>query len=234
VGDLVAWVGAGATTLAVVVALFGPSFERWRRRPKLMLSDPPAELGTEAKVVGGPTDGDSVVHWLRVAVTNCGRSTADDVRAILLRIDAPERLRKQPPSRELKWADVQADRGTLPPRVARLVDVVHVKFVPQGGVVRCGLVSGVMPVSRADHGEPDSLLWRDLVPGPYVVHVSVSARDVAALHYAVAFTVPDRGRPEAVAEALRQAGVTAWPSPDGTGEGRAGLAAQASRRRKTR
>ncbi|MFD2093311.1 hypothetical protein [Blastococcus deserti] len=206
--DAAAWASAGATTLAVVVALFGPGFERWRRRPKLVLSDPPPELGTAAKVVGGPTDGDGVVHWLRVAVSNDGRSTAEDVRVILLRIDAPEPLRKQPPSRELKWADVRTDRGSLPPRVARLVDVVHVKFVPDGGQLRRGLVAGVQPVSSADSGQPGSLLWRDLTAGTYVVHVSVSARDVAARHYAISFAVPAAGHPEAVAEALRGAGVT--------------------------
>jgi hypothetical protein len=208
--DVPAWVGAGATTLAVVVALFGPGFERWRRRPKLVLSDPPPELGMEAKVVGGPTDG-GVVHWLRLAVSNCGSSTADEVRAILLRVDAPERLRKQFPSRELKWADVKADRETLPPGVTRLIDVVHVKFVADGAEIRRGLVGGLQPVSTADGGQPGSLLWRDLEPGPYVVHIGVSARDVAARNYAVAFTVPDGLKPERVAAALRQASVTTRP-----------------------
>lgn len=207
--DAAAWAGTGATTLAVVVALFGPGFERWRRRPRLRLGDPPPELGTAAKVVGGATDGDGVVHWLRLAVTNCGRSTAEDVRAILLRIDAPHPWRKQPPSRELKWADVRADRGSLPPRVTRLIDLVHVKAVPDGATVRRGIVAGVQPVSSADHGQPGSLLWRDLVPGRYVAHVSLSARDVAAVHYAIAFTIPADMEADAVADGLRQARVSA-------------------------
>jgi hypothetical protein len=186
-----AWFSATGTLLAVLVALFGPSWERFRRRPRLQLAaDPPDELGTAAKVVGGRTETGVVTYWLRMAVSNAGRSTAEDVRVILLRIDAPQPLAKQPPSRELKWADVATDRGTLPPRVSRLVDIVHLtEATDSSGHERLGLVSGVMPLSAADKGQPDSLLWRNLDTGRYTVHVSVSARDVAAAHYALAFDV---------------------------------------------
>src|SRR4051812_2042554 len=94
---IAAWFGATATFLAVLVALFGATWERHRRQPRLLMrSNAPAELGAAAKVVGGRADDGSVTYWLRMAVSNVGRTTADDVRAIMLRIDAPESLLKQP------------------------------------------------------------------------------------------------------------------------------------------
>src|SRR3954453_13954627 len=44
------------------------------------------------------------------------QSVDDDVRVFMLRIDAPQTLVKQPPTRELKWADVGTDR-----KLSRLV-----------------------------------------------------------------------------------------------------------------
>ncbi len=76
---------------------------RHRRRPRLFVTSAPfRELGTAAKVVGGVTEDGNVIHWSRMVVTNEGRSTAEDVRLISLRIDAPRPLAEQPPSRELK------------------------------------------------------------------------------------------------------------------------------------
>jgi hypothetical protein len=92
-------------------------------------------------------------------VSNAGRTTPDDVRVIMLRIDVSQTLVKQPPTRELKWADVGTDRGTLPPGVSRLVDVVHVsEAVDSTGHTRHGAVSGVMPLSSADNDRPHNLL----------------------------------------------------------------------------
>jgi hypothetical protein len=185
------WSGSAATFLAVLVALFGPGWERHRRRPRLVVtSEPPEELGTNAKVVSARTEDGSTIHWLRMAVTNEGRSTAEDVRLISLRIEAPGARGRQAPSRELKWADVATDTCSLPPRVSRLVDVVHLtETQDESHVRRRGLVSGVMPLSGADRGRPDSVLWQDLDTGRYAIHVSLSARDVPAAHYAITFTV---------------------------------------------
>src|SRR4051812_32997369 len=95
---IAAWFGATATFVAVLVALFGPSWERHRRRPRLLLgSNASPELGAAAKVVGGRTDDGSVIYRLRLAVSNAGRTTVNDVRVIMLRIDAPQTLVKQPP-----------------------------------------------------------------------------------------------------------------------------------------
>jgi hypothetical protein len=208
-GAAAAWAGAIATSLAVVVALFGPGFERWRRRPKLTLSAyPPAELGTAAKVVGGDTEDGAVTYWLRLPILNSGRSTAEDVRAFFLRIEGPTQINKQPPSRELKWADVIFDRGTLPPRVSRLIDIVHVTTAPDSaGRTRRGVVAGVMPLSSADRGYPDSLLWRDMASGRYQVHVSVSAKDIAAVRYIITFILDANGAFDANAVNLETASV---------------------------
>ena len=183
-----------------------------RRRPRLRLSaDPPRDLGTQAKVVPSRQDKHNDAYWLRMAVTNDGMTTAHDVRVILLRIDAPEPWRTQPPSRELKWADVDADRATLPPKVSRLVDIVHIVRVTEHGRLnirrheRCGLVPTLKPLSAADSGRPGTLLWRDLLRGTYVVHVALSADDVPSSHVAVRFRIDAHRDFDACESALAKA-----------------------------
>jgi hypothetical protein len=174
-GDtLAAWVGAGTTFLAVLVALFGPRWERRRLRPILvLLADPPAGMDPGSGVVSWPTVEGWPCCWMRVAVGNVGRTTADDVRLIWLRIETPQPLEKQPPARELKWADIPVDKATLPPNVTRLVDLLHVIIVPpSAGAPRRGFIPGVMAFKETDEEtRPDSFLWRDLGPGRHTVHL---------------------------------------------------------------
>jgi hypothetical protein len=201
-----AWAGAVATLLAVLVALFGPAWERGRRSPLLhLVADPPAHLGAAAKVVHVPAPaGDSKV-WLRLAVVNAGRSTAEGVRVTLARVEAPQPLTHPPPLRELKWADVPFDSVTLAPGEVRLVDLLHVAM-PDGDVTEPGLVPGVMRYEPGDDARPGHRLWLTAVGGGYAFHLTVSARDVPAGHYVARVDL----RPESAGtgEVARQLGLT--------------------------
>ena len=181
-----AWASAVATLFAVLVALFGPAWERRRRSPLLYLeADPSDELGPDAKVVFIPAPaGDSKV-WLRLAVGNRGRSTAEGVRVVLVRVDPPQPAPHQPPARELKWADVPFDTVTLAPGDLRLVDLLHVAAEDAGGTRRCGLVPGVMTYGAGDEAHPGHRLWLELVPGTYTFHLRLSATDVPAARFVV-------------------------------------------------
>jgi hypothetical protein len=179
------WASAVATLLAVLVALFGPAWERRRRSPSLYLeADPADELGPDAKVVFVPEPaGDSRV-WLRLAVGNDGRSTAEGVRVVLVRVEASHPYPHQPPMRELKWADVPYDTVTLAPGDLRLVDLVHVATAEDAdGTPRRGLVPGVMGYDADDEAHPGHRLWWDLAGGVYTFHLRLSARDVPAVRY---------------------------------------------------
>ena len=179
------WASAVATLLAVLVALFGPAWERRRRRPSLYLeADCGDEFGADAKVVFVPEPaGDSRV-WLRLAVGNKGRSTAEGVRVVLVRVEATHPYPHQPPTRELKWADVPYDTVTLAPGDVRLVDLVHVATAEDAdGTSRRGLVPGVMRYDADDEAHPGHRLWWDLDGGVYTFHLRLSARDVPSTRY---------------------------------------------------
>jgi len=158
-GDWIAAVSAAATVVAVVAALFGPAVERRLRRPRLvLLAEPPAELGVAAKVVADARADGAVCYWLRLAVSNVGRTTADEVRLLLYRVDVEPPLAVQPPAREAKWADVPQDTLTLPPGITRLVDVLHVvrtrdrrggrRHLPRGRPEKALMLPGTPSSSR--------------------------------------------------------------------------------------
>jgi hypothetical protein len=183
--SVAAWASAVATFLAVLVALFGPAWERGRRRAVLYLdADPSDDLGPHAKVVFVPEPaGDSRV-WVRLAVGNSGRSTAEGVRVVLVRVEASQSYPHQPPMRELKWADVPFDTVTLAPGELRLVDLVHLQITGDAaGAPRRGLVPGVMGYDQSDDAHPGHRLWWDLAGGVYTFHLSLSAKDVPAVRY---------------------------------------------------
>ena len=179
------WASAVATFLAVLVALFGPAWDRRRRLPVLYLdAEPSGDLGPDAKVVFVPEPaGDSRV-WLRLAVGNRGRSTAEGVRVVLFRVEASQPYPHHPPMRELKWADVPYDTVTLAPGDVRLVDLVHVATAEDAdGTSRRGLVPGVMRYDADDEAHPGHRLWWDLDGGVYTFHLRLSARDVPSTRY---------------------------------------------------
>jgi hypothetical protein len=168
-----------ATVCAVLVALFGAPVWQWWRRPILKIG---ADDGAGRRLVC-QDKGDGMIDfrcWLRLPVTNVGRSTAEDVMVLLTRVNTPQRIHQQPPARELKWADVPADRLSLPPAVSRLVDVMNFARISGNGEYREGLLAGLMPLGNWDHVSPNSPLWMDASPGTYVFHVCLAARDVRA------------------------------------------------------
>ena len=179
------WASAVVTLLAVLVALFGPAWERRRRSPSLYLeADPGDELGPDAKVVFLPEPARDSRVWLRLAVGNSGRSTAEDVRVVLVRVEASPPDPHQLPMRELKWADVPYDTVTLAPGDLRLVDLLHVATAEDAdGRHRCGLVPGVMAYDADDEPHPGHRLWWDVAGGTYTFHLRLSARDVPAVRY---------------------------------------------------
>jgi hypothetical protein len=201
-----AWAGAVATLLAVLVALFGPAWERGRRSPVLhLLADPPPHLGDTTKVVHVPSPGGDSTVWLRLAVVNAGRSTAEGVRVTLARVEAPEALPHPPPLRELKWADVPFDTVTLAPGEVRLVDLLHVALA-DGDVAEPGLVPGVMSYQPEDDARPGHRLWLTAVDGGYALHLTLSARDVPATRHVARLDLRLDGA--APGEVVRQLGLT--------------------------
>jgi hypothetical protein len=184
--------------LAVVVALLGPSLVQWYRRPKLILhSDVDDDRDGTTKV---PQDyfRDGPACWLRMAVTNTGRTTAEDARVILYQMSPAGR---QPPIRELKWADVPLDQLAIPPRITRLIDVVRVTLERnRSGDELLGLVPGLMVVDDSvDSGIPETRLWLPVEAADYTMSVSVSAKDVQARRFVISFrlsrtTVDDNAR----------------------------------------
>lgn len=134
-GDTATWIGALGTCAAVIVALFGPSTQRWLRRPKLMLQDDPDEfVGNEAIFVPGE-DPKPVTSTL--LVVNRGRTQADDVQAIVTvhqRVGPDENEADAFPEFELPAVSrgslrfELADREpgvSVPPRAARVVQFIR-------------------------------------------------------------------------------------------------------------
>lgn len=76
------WLGATATCAAVLVALFGPSLNRWWRRPDLSLQQNTDALTGEELIFADDSER-SRVRVVTVLVTNHGRTQADQVEAIL-------------------------------------------------------------------------------------------------------------------------------------------------------
>lgn len=133
--DTATWIGALGTCAAVVVALFGPSAQRWIRRPKLMLQEDPDELvGDEAIFVPGE-DPQSVTSTL--LVVNRGRMQADDVQAIVTvhqsvvpdenAVDAFPQFEFPAVSRgSLRFELADREPGVcVPPRAARAVQFIR-------------------------------------------------------------------------------------------------------------
>jgi len=173
-----AWASAGATFLAVVVALFGPAWDRRRRSPRLRLTaEAPERLGPNSTVVFVPAPAGDGRIWLRLMVSNEGMSTAEAVRVLLLSVRTPAPLEHQPPLRELKWGDIPSETMTLAPGEIRPVDLIRLETTSPG------MVAGFMCHSPSDEAHPGHRLWWPLLSGGYQFELSVSAKDVPARRY---------------------------------------------------
>jgi len=86
------WFGAVATSLAVIVALFRDFFWEWWRKPKLIAvcdDSPPCTIRTPL-FVNHPVSGERLwtgdSYWVRLKVTNGGRTRAEKVQVSLSRL----------------------------------------------------------------------------------------------------------------------------------------------------
>jgi len=102
----------------ILARIAGPVWKRVRG-PRLQLS---YDQRDDALISG---DGSGEHLHLRLRVTNGGWETADESRVRLADVEQVEGDRHDPiPTRELKWADIDATLIDLEPRSHRLVDLV--------------------------------------------------------------------------------------------------------------
>jgi hypothetical protein len=133
------WCGAGATLLAVLVALFKDSFREWRRKPKLLATcenSPPWTVRTPLFVTDQATGkplwtGDS--YWLRVKVENKGHTRAEKVQVSASRLyykpvgvdgEPSEDLKRHFPI-NLKWSHIHVPiLDGISPGMPALCDII--------------------------------------------------------------------------------------------------------------
>lgn len=126
--DDVRTIGAGATTVGVLIALIGPAARRWWRAPLLSLEYEPEDGGPHwdhVKIADG-------AFYLRARVRNArGCSAAKNVQAIVSGYQAGDLGLD---SRALEWSG-QQEKGRLPvtslvvpPGVERPVDIVKISL----------------------------------------------------------------------------------------------------------
>jgi hypothetical protein len=115
-GDIWPLLGALATFLAVIVALFGSAFWEWVRRPSLTLS----EASNIVSMLGSGQDPGSVPAFV-LNVTNDGKQQANDVQ-VFLSVDAPADVPGESDVRRV--VAFQAPVPFFPPRGGRMGSAV--------------------------------------------------------------------------------------------------------------
>ena len=85
IGTLAQWAGAGATFLAVLVALFKDEYLRWRRKPKLTISAALAPPDCHKTfIIFGPLR--ASCYYLRIWVENKGKIRAERVQVFVSKL----------------------------------------------------------------------------------------------------------------------------------------------------
>jgi hypothetical protein len=143
-GSLAEWVSAGATLLAVIVALFKDEIIRWRRKPKLFvavkLAPPDCQKTMLTYVVQRPalTRVAAECYYLRLWVENIGKTTAERVQvfaAKLFRRQADQSFREVEGflPMNLRWAHGQPPDQTpeifaqgISPNMGKHCDLGHI------------------------------------------------------------------------------------------------------------
>ena len=117
-GPVSAWVAAGATLGAVLVALFGPWLWRRLRHPSLEITFEPGEPCCRGTVwSNGKRD-----YWIRVRVRNVGQDVARACVGKVTRVNTGTEFRSDIDPMQLRWCGVPDRHGFDPIHLAENQD----------------------------------------------------------------------------------------------------------------
>lgn len=139
------WMTAIGTVGAVLVALFGPVLWSWWRRPRLKITYKPAEPFCRDNV---PLEGGALAHWIRVMVTNEGRSTAKRCKGQVIKVVRQEdnSVRSDIDPLPLRWAGVpegqEMNPRDLSPKESQYLNVAMARTDNQNAVIIATDLSG--------------------------------------------------------------------------------------------
>ncbi|MEW2157067.1 hypothetical protein AB0950_17465 [Streptomyces sp. NPDC007189] len=183
---------AFGTVGAVVVAVGGPFIKGWWKKPNLkaLKTDDHGPMWTSLPYFNGKGSGPDIFQcWLRFPIANEGRLAAKGTMVLVSKVVLPVAGRL-PPTRELKWGDVEANSLTIPTNAARLVDIIQVVHLNDGtnGVFLC-----LYPYSNYDRVLSDqSPLWMGKHEGgEYRIEIAITANNAKTERYLITFRLND-------------------------------------------
>jgi hypothetical protein len=199
VGSIAQWASAGATLLAVLVALFKDEMLRWLRKPKLIVRiklAPPDCQKTTLHIVAnttGETVASAECYYLRLWIENTGKTTAQRVQvfaARLMKQQADQSFREVDGflPMNLRWAHGQLASGLpeifaegISPNMGKHCDLGHL-VDPQHRALYGHTLDGVAStraIVALDVEAPPATFSHLIAPGVYRLELRIAGSNSA-------------------------------------------------------